>query len=175
MDIKSVEISDSVVLLRPFTPDLAEEHIKNEDEELVRWLSKRKSTIESVTSWIERNTQSWLNDGPIFNFAVFEINTGLLVGMAEANTDYMTVEGLEKDEVNISYGLYAFARGKGYAGRAVELIIDFLKQKGYTKVVIRVNPGNKNSIKVPLRLGFTQQKIIHTTAGNQLLIFKKNI
>lgn len=167
--------SDIKVALRPFQLTDAEEHLAGEDDEQVKWLSGGVSTLEGVKNWILRNQKYWEEEGPIFNFAITDKHNKTLLGMVEANSNYSDLEGLEKDDVNISYGLYPHARGKGYAIAAVLLMVDFLKEKGFRRAVIRVNPENKNSLQVPKRCGFSEHREIITKNGDTLKVFIKKL
>jgi RimJ/RimL family protein N-acetyltransferase len=169
----TIELTDQAVLLRPFVLKDVEEHLAGEDEEQIKWLSGGKSTRETIRNWIQRNQEYWEKDGPIFTFAIVEAKTHTLIGMVEANTDDERVEGIQKGEANISYGLYPFARRKGYASRAVNLIMSFLQRKGLHAAIIRVDPGNEASLKVPLRCGFKEQAVMQTKDQGNLLIFRK--
>lgn len=112
-------ITNGTITLRPFTLDDAQEHLADEDENMARWLSGGKSTLESVQDWIKKNQMYWKQGGPIFAFTI--VSDKKLVGMIEANTEYQKIEGLEKGEANLSYGIYPFARGNGYGTKAVLL------------------------------------------------------
>ena len=123
-----IKLTDGFIILRPFILENAKEHLANEDKAQVKWLSGGKGTLEGVQNWIKRNQQYWDNDGSIFNFAIFDQKNNL-VGMIEANTDYNNLDGIKEGDANISYGLYPFARRKGYMVRAISLMNDFLKSK----------------------------------------------
>jgi RimJ/RimL family protein N-acetyltransferase len=169
----TIELTDQVVLLRPFVLKDVEEHLAGEDEVQIKWLSGGKSTRETVRNWIQRNQESWEKDGPVFAFAISDAKTQRLIGMVEANTDDENVEGIQKGEANISYGLSPFARGKGYGSRAVNLMMDFLKRKGLHAAIARVDPTNEDSLKVPLRCGFKEQGVMKTKDQRNLVVFKK--
>lgn len=168
-------IADNIIILRPFKEEDAEEHLKGEDKDQIRWLSGGKSSLESVRNWIKKNQDYWQKGGPVFNFAIVDKVSNKLVGMVEANTDYEKIEGLENSDVNISYGIYPQFRGKGYATRAVELLTAFLKEKRINRAVIRVNPQNKKSVKVPMQSGFIRNGEIKTKKGDFLIIFTKDL
>lgn len=168
------KFSDGVITLRQFTLEDAQEHLEGEDEEQIKWLSGGKSTLEGVKKWIEKSKGHWENDGPFFAFAVLDAENKL-IGMVEANVDYEHFEGYEEGDVNISYGLYPFARGKGYASRAVDILTKFLKDKGSKRAVIRIDPENENSQKVPTRCGFVKTGEMTTKKGEKFLIFVKNL
>lgn len=168
-----VLLTDGIITLRPFTESDAQAHLHGEDSEQIAWLSGGKSSLEGVKQWIKKNQAYWENNGPVFNFAIVnEANT--LIGMIEANSNYEHLAGLSKGDANISYGLYPAHRGEGYASRAVHLLVTFLQEKDLKRAVIRVNPENTNSLKVPLRCGFVEKETI-TTEEEQLVIFVKNL
>ncbi|MDO8639033.1 MAG: GNAT family N-acetyltransferase [Candidatus Daviesbacteria bacterium] len=121
-----------------------------------------------------KNQLNWEQNGPIFNFAIFD-NENRLVGMVEANTNYEEVEGIKEGNENISYVIYPFARGKGYAPKATGLMADFLKSKGIKRGVIRVNPENRESLNVPLHVGFVEEEIITLKNGEKSVVFIKNL
>ena len=169
-----IELTDSVITIRPYTMKNAQEHLDGEDEELVKWLSGEKGTLQGVQKWIQKNQEYWINDGPVYNFGIFD-NENQLVGMVEANTDYQSVEGINAGNANISYGLFPKERGEGYVTRAVDLISKFLTSKGIKHAIIRVDPNNISSLKVPERCGFTQERTITSKEGKQLIIFSKKL
>jgi len=171
------KINDDTILLRPFTLEDADVHLTNDDKENVKWLSGEESTIDTVRNWIIKNLKSWENNGPVYSFAIVKKQNNQLIGMVEANADPMVakVEGWEVGAVNISYLIYPFARKQGYATRAVNLMCNFLKQKGFQKAVIRIEPENINSLQVPIRNGFIENGSIPTKDGGKMLLFEKKL
>ena len=117
-----INLSDKKITLKPFLLEYSEEHLAGEDHDSVKWLSEGESTIESVQNWIKRNETSWKNDGPIFNFAIFN-EENKLVGMVEANSDVNVNSRMAEGYINISYGIYPKFRGHGYATAAVNLMV----------------------------------------------------
>lgn len=170
-----MELTDGVIILRPFRPKDAEAHLAGEDVEQIKWLSGGKGTLDGVRTWIKKNQINWQNNGPIFNFAIWDKTCRSLVGMVEANTDYQSIEGISQGDTNISYGLYPNSRGKGYASRAVKLVADFLKTKRIKRSVIRVNPKNEASVKTARRLGYEKVNQITTKKHETLDIYVKNL
>lgn len=170
-----MELKNDSIVLRPFTLDDAEDHLRGEDAEMARWVSGGKSTLESVQSWIHENQRDWENDGPRFTFAIVETKTNILIGFIEANHDFEKLEHIKQGEVNISYGLYPQYRGKGYAIQAVKLVIDFLKNQGAKKAVIAIDPENINSLRIPENLGFKKTDEILTAKNDPLIIFEKSL
>ena len=174
IDHSMIELTDGFITLRPFVLENAIEHLTNEDEAQIKWLSGEKGTLEGVQNWIKRNQQYWDNDGPVFNFAIFDQKNNL-IGLIEANTDYRNLDGVEEGDANISYGLYPFARRKGYMVRAISLMNDFLKNKKVKRSIIRIDPKNVDSLKVPQRSGFAENGIISINKNKKLAIFIKNL
>jgi RimJ/RimL family protein N-acetyltransferase len=167
-----IERLDKEVSIEPFNLEDAETHLANEDADQQRWISGGQSTLESVQNWIKKNQEYWQNGGPVFNFAL-RIN-GELVGMVEANIDKNQVEGLEEGDANISYALYPKARGKGYATKAVNFLVEYLKKMGLKRAVLRIDKDNAPSLKIPLACGFEEAGEIDTSEG-RMLIFRKNL
>lgn len=174
MNGKNVELTDGVIVMHPFELENAEEHLAGEDDAQIRWLSGGKSTLESVRMSIERNQEHWKNGGPVLNLAIFD-EENRLVGMVEANEDFERIEGLEKGEANIAYGLYPHARGKGYATRAVLLLVNWLKGRGIRRAVVRVTPENEASRRVALRCGFKEAAVITPRDGDSLIVLAREL
>lgn len=151
------------------TLDDAAFHLAGEDEPTVRYLSGGRSTLATVTAWIELNRRSWESGGPVRCFGICEAITDQLVGMVEAN---LAAPGFRAGVANISYGIYPAARGKGYATRAVLLVADYLAEKTDAGVaVIQVHIENEASAAVPVRAGFRRLGERVTSAGERMLTF----
>jgi RimJ/RimL family protein N-acetyltransferase len=74
---------------------------------------------------------------------------------------------LQPGAVNIGYFLFAAARGKGYATRAVTLLLEHLaEQPDIDTATVLVDPENLPSLAVAERAGFTLQG---TVAGSVYL------
>jgi RimJ/RimL family protein N-acetyltransferase len=170
------ELTDGAIILRPFRLEYAEAHLAGDDEENIRWLSGGVSTMDTVRNFILKSQQYWENDGPIYTFAIFGAKSGQQVGMVESNSNPAHIKELAEGEVNISYNIYPFARGKGYATRAVGLMLTFLKEKGYKTAVLRVNPENQKSLGVAGRAGFSRVGENSPEPGEEMfVIFKKSL
>ena len=165
------KLTNGTLSLRPFTLDDAEYHLTHEDSETEKWLSGGKSTLESVTAWIQKNAESWANGGPVYNFAVTDASK-TLIGMVEARPIDRTVFNLQDGDMNISYGIYPKARGNGYAAQAVQLLMQFLKEHGFKRAIIRINPDNTASLSVPRTLGFEK---LQGESKDELIAFGKTL
>ena len=170
---KNLIFTDGIIVLKPFKLKDAKLHLSGEDKEQQKWLSGGKSNLKSVEDWIKKNRKYWKNEGPIFNLAVWDKE--ILVGMVEANIDKEKIEGMKKGQANISYGIYPKYRGKGYAARVVNLFLKILKSKKVTYALIRVNPKNVKSLKIPIKCGFKESGKIKTREGNTLKLFTKKL
>nr|BFE72362.1 hypothetical protein GCM10020092_056630 [Actinoplanes digitatis] len=64
-------------------------------------------------------------------------------------------DGLDDGDVNISYAVHPWARGRGVAVEAVGLMRAFLRdQRIGTRAAIRVEPENVASVRVAVKSGF---------------------
>jgi RimJ/RimL family protein N-acetyltransferase len=82
---------------------------------------------------------------------------GELVGWVDYDRDD-DHDWLEPAEVNVGYCLFPAARGKGYASRAVELLLGHLRHDTEHKVVtLLIHPENGPSLALARRLGFVQE------------------
>jgi hypothetical protein len=62
--------TDGVVLIRPLAISDAESHFAGEDDEMIRWLSGGRSTLESNRVFIADTLRMWAAGGPQFVFGV---------------------------------------------------------------------------------------------------------
>lgn len=164
------ELTDEVITLRPMAVSDARAHLEGEDEATVRFLSGGRSTIETVTSWIESNTESWRKAGPIRSFGIRDKRTDRLVGVVDAN---LAAPGLPLGAANITFGVYPPFRGKGYASRAVRLMVKYLQQETVIETaMIQVVSANEASIRVAERAGFEPAGRRATEDGEVLELFR---
>jgi RimJ/RimL family protein N-acetyltransferase len=80
---------------------------------------------------------------------------GQLVGWVDYDLDHAW---LHPGEVNIGYYLFPAARGKGYASRAVELLLLHLRRDTqHTVATLLIDPENARSLALAPRLGFVEK------------------
>ncbi len=175
MPINLPNISDDRVQIRPFTRDDITAHVAGDDPEQVKWLSGGPSTIAGTTAWVDRNHESWQNGGPVFNFAVVDLSSGLLTGMVEANVDWRRLDGLHEGDANISYALYPGFRGRGLMAHAITLLEGFLRERGIKHAVIRIEPENTASLAVPIKHGYVEGDPITIQDGTHMRLFRKEL
>ena len=59
--------------------------------------------------------------------------------------------------MNVGYSLFPAARGRGYASRAVELLLERLgRDTAYDAATLLIHPENARSLALARRLGFTE-------------------
>jgi ribosomal-protein-serine acetyltransferase len=121
------------------TPDLTEEQA----EEFIR---------QSKTNWILRTNKSL--GLPMF---IFEKTSLVYVGVVAPHTIYWEVPTME-----IGYWIRTPYSGKGYMTEAVNAITRyaFLQMK-MVRIEIRCDPNNIRSRRIPEKLGYKQEAILH--------------
>jgi RimJ/RimL family protein N-acetyltransferase len=126
--------SDGVVTLRPPGPGDAQLLVAGRDEEFFKWLGPGAETPSPVACiWID----------------------GELVGWVDYDLEH---DWLGPGEVNVGYYLFPGARGKGYASRAVELLLRHLSRNTeHTVATLVIRRENVRSLALAHRLGFAQR------------------
>ena len=128
--------TDAVVTLRAPAPGDAARLIAGRDDEFRRWLGPGAATPAPVAC-------IWVDDE--------------LVGWVDYDTD-REHDWLGPGEVNVGYFLFAPARGKGYASRAVELLLGHLADETpHTTATLLIHPENAPSLALARRLGFVRR------------------
>jgi RimJ/RimL family protein N-acetyltransferase len=148
----NLELTDGVIFLRPLRAEEAAAHLAGEDEDIARWLSGGRSTLDNVKAYIERTLENWRTGAPRRAFGVFDCASGQLIGSIEVNLARV----LEPAQVNVSYGIYRQWRGLGLAQHALDLINEYLRTSTNARqIVLRIAPANRASIRVAEKGGFT--------------------
>jgi RimJ/RimL family protein N-acetyltransferase len=130
-------VSDGVVTLRPPGPGDAQLLVAGRDEEFFRWLGPGSETPRPTAC-------VWAGDE--------------LVGWVDYDLEH---DWLRPGEVNVGYYLFPAARGKGYASRAVELLLGHLgRHTGHTVATLAIDPENAQSLRLARRLGFAEHGLM---------------
>jgi len=128
------DVTDGVVTLRAPAPGDGEGLIAGRDEEFRRWLG--------VGSDDPRPT------------ACIEVS-GEVVGWIDYDAESAW---LEQSAVNIGYALFAGARGKGYATRAMALLLgELAAHTDLEAATVLIDPQNVRSLAVARRSGFVER------------------
>jgi RimJ/RimL family protein N-acetyltransferase len=128
------EMTDGVITLRPPRPGDSRLLLAGRDDEFFRWLGPGAETPRPVACvWVEDELVGWV--------------------------DYdLEHEWLRPGEVNVGYYLFPAARGKGYASRAVELLLEYLgRETRYTVATLLIHPENTRSLRLARRSGFVEK------------------
>lgn len=124
-------LTDGVVTLRPPRPGDASLLIEGRDGEFVRWPGPGAESPSPVACvWADDELVGWVD--------------------YDVGRDW-----LRPGEVNVGYCLFPAARGKGYATRAVELLLLHLgAETEHTTATLLIHPENVRSLRLARRLGF---------------------
>jgi RimJ/RimL family protein N-acetyltransferase len=125
--------TDGVVTLKAPRPGDARLLVEGRDDEFFRWLGPGAEVPRPVAC-------VWVGDE--------------LVGWVDYDLDH---DWLQSGQVNVGYYLFPAARRKGYASRAVELLLLHLtRDTQHTVASLLIDPENVRSLALARRLGFTQ-------------------
>jgi RimJ/RimL family protein N-acetyltransferase len=131
--VAHVDATDGLVTLRPPAAGDARLFVERRDQEFHRWLGPGAEVPEPVAC-------IWVGDE--------------LVGWVDYDLDH---GWLRPGEVNVGYYLFPAARGKGYASRAVELLLLRLaRDTEHTAATLLIHPENIRSLALARRLGFVE-------------------
>jgi len=164
-------LTDGVIQLRPLTQADAAAHLAGEDEEMAKWLSGGPSTAATVQTAIDKFEEQWRTLGPRRAFGVFDCSNDQLIGFVEANLELLG----NPAEVNVSYGIFFPWRGRGLAGRAIDLAAEYLRSATEARgIVLQIAPENVRSIRVAEKAGFARVEV-HEVAESQRVRYVRNL
>jgi RimJ/RimL family protein N-acetyltransferase len=132
--------TDGVVTLRAPAPGDVELLVAGRDEEFFNWFGPGATGPRPVACvWVDDELVGWVDYD------------------RDADHDW-----LEPGEVNVGYSVFPAARGKGYASRAVELLLEHLRRDTeHTVATLLIHPENLRSLAVARRLGFVQKGAVN--------------
>ena len=148
------ELGDGVVTLRAWRDDDLEPTRLAHDEEIARWFGFERVTpsYEEHRAAIARWREGYADDRRCVNFLVE--HDGERVGSVEVRT---RPDGIG----DLSWTLYAGHRGRGYATRALRLLVDYAFQElGLPRVEAYVNAANQRSLRVASRAGLHREGVL---------------
>lgn len=138
--------------LRTLTHADAAAHCAGEDDLTVRWLTGGYGTVEGTKGYFDWLTQNAAHRRGKRGFGVWL--SGRLAGYVDCDPD--NADGLEPDDVSLSYAVHPWARRRGVAVEAVRLICDYIRANEIgTRAAILVEPENEASVRVAEKSGFS--------------------
>ncbi|XVV08594.1 GNAT family N-acetyltransferase [Actinoplanes sp. CA-131856] len=139
------------ITLRALTDADVAAHNAGEDEQTVRWLVGAYSSAETTAAHFGRLAANARAERGKRGFGVCLDDR--LAGYVDCDPE--VTDGLEPGDVNISYAVHPWARGRGVASEAVHLILEFIRENRIgTRAALRVDPGNVASNRVAEKSGF---------------------
>jgi RimJ/RimL family protein N-acetyltransferase len=93
-----------------------------------------------------------------------------LIGFVEANLGLFG----NPAEVNVSYGTFPPWRGLGLAGRAIDLVAEYLRSATEAgRIVLQIAPENSRSIRVAEKAGFARVGVHEVAEGQRIRYVRK--
>lgn len=147
-------------------------HNAGEDDLTVRWLTGAPGTVETTLAHFRRLAANAAAGAGKRGFGVWL--DGRLAGYIDADPDIR--DQLGDGDVNLSYAVHPWARGRGVAPTAVRLLCSYLRDHQIgTRAAIRVEPDNTASVRVAEKCGFsfacTFQSTTDTHADGTPILF----
>lgn len=132
--------TDGIVTLRAPRPGDMKQLLAGRDEEFFRWFGPAATGPRPVACiWVGDQLAGWVD---------YDL---------DADHDW-----LGPGEVNVGYYVFPTARGKGYASRAVELLLGHLsRDTEHTVATLLIHPDNARSLAVARRLGFVEKDTVN--------------
>lgn len=127
--------TDGVVVLRAPRPEDSERIVAERDADSFRWFGPGGGNPRPAACiWAADELVGWVD--------------------YDRDDDH---DWLQPGEVNVGYCLFPAARGKGYASRAVELLLGHLaRDTEHTVATLLIHPENAPSLALARRLGFVE-------------------
>ncbi|HET6626499.1 MAG TPA: GNAT family N-acetyltransferase [Nocardioidaceae bacterium] len=153
------ELTDGVVVLRPWRDEDIDRAVEGHDEEIAHWFGTPADTgsydqhKQAVESW----RAAYAGGRSMVGFVVE--HEGEVVGSVE-------VRDLGKRTGRLSWTLYAGHRGQGHATRAVRLLVDYaIDALDLRRVEAEVEPGNQAAMRVATRAGLRREGVKRVVPG----------
>jgi RimJ/RimL family protein N-acetyltransferase len=110
--------------------------------------------VEELHVVLDEQLPHWRASGQLVPYAIVDRETGELLGGATLRQLDVT-----RHTIEIGYWLFARARGRGVATRAVSSLLDWLFANGIYRVEAVVRVGNTPSERVLERTGFVREGV----------------
>lgn len=163
-------LTDGVVILTAYTVADIAAHLAGEDEETARrfgWWPEA-STSATVRDAFTRWAHDWETGGPTRTFAARQAAGGQLVGGCELRLGPAAT-------AEVSYWTSASQRRRGYATRALVLLLDYAQSIGITTAVADVADDNLSSRQVAEKAGLREVSTFTDTDGTTMIRYRASL
>jgi RimJ/RimL family protein N-acetyltransferase len=154
-------LADDAIRLEPLTEALAPEFrwLLNDDRDTDRFtLIPSRPDGAFLVSWLGRYERGWEN-GSSAGFAIRDAASRSVVGFAA----FVQLD-LERQQGEIGYVVDAAARGRGAAGRAVELLTRWgFDDLELERIELHIDPANEPSARVARQVGYRLEGTLRST------------
>ena len=151
-------LSDGTVRLRPWRADDAPATAAwGTDQEILRWTEVPPGYDEAAALAYAEQVERSRRDGQMIAFAIADAGTDRLIGSCDLRRPDPEDAALGE----IGYLLSADARGRGYAARAVDLLVRWaFESLGMERIQALAHPDNPRSHAVLERVGFRREGLL---------------
>ncbi len=151
------------ITLRPFRLEDVAAYVDQQDHLLAAGFGWERPIDEvSMRAVAERWVRQWNGPRDERNFAILERSSGVLVGDCELE---LRTDGF----VHVMYGIFRPWRGKGYASRAVGLLLGYRSLVWpSTPVLFRIHADNEPSIAIARGAGAIPDGAEASSQGREL-------
>lgn len=159
------ELTDGVVVLRPWRDEDIEPTRLGHDEEIARWFG-----LEQVVPSHERHAaavEEWRR-----SYAAGRSRVSFVIEHDGVPVGYVEVRSRRGGIGELWWTLYSGHRGQGLATRAVTLLVKYaLEDLGLARVEAYVNSANQRSLRVATRAGLRREGVLR---GRETLFGEKH-
>jgi RimJ/RimL family protein N-acetyltransferase len=157
LEAPTPELADDAIRLEPLIQAHGAEMLAlANDPEFVRFTRVPAGADEGfVERWIGRYESGW-EDGSRAGFAILDADGRAFLGFA-------AVVALELDalQCEIGYGVVPRARGRGIAGRSLDLLTRWcFDELALERLELKIDPANAGSLKVAERSGYRPEGVL---------------
>lgn len=142
------------LILRPIElRDNIEVYKYRSNPEISQHLSFVPESLEDVDHFITKNPKEFNLPETWFQLVIVLKETNEVIG--DIGVHFF---GKENKQIELGYTLSNFHQNKGFASEAIGKVIDFLfTDLNKHRIVLSIDPENKASIKLAMRLGFRKE------------------
>ena len=149
----SQEVTDGIILLRPFRLEDAQETftaVRESIADLKSWMSWAYDDYSpNDTREFIRITRSRWQEGTLYAFAITDASSGRVLGGCSLSHIHPVYH-----LCNLGYWVRSSRRGSGIAGRAARMAAQYAFEKiGLVRVEIVIAPENEASLRVAEKVG----------------------